>query len=280
MRLEIRHELEYRYSQPVSLEPHTLYLKPRENRSQKLLAFDLLVDPAPRLRADIIDPLDNDAVRVWFGGGATSLRICAVSRIDIDRSNPFDYAADPAFSKLQTPYAATTAAVLRPYLEGLSVIAPQVAAFSQEIAARTGPSVIAFLPELCRSIAAAFQVIHRADGAPWTALKVLEDRRGACRDLTVFFMECCRAQGLAARFVSGYFEGDPGTPENELHAWAEVYVEGGGWRGFDPTSGLAVTDSYAAIAAAYAPEQVSPVIGSFRGSAQSALQTRVRIKRV
>ncbi|MEO0770789.1 MAG: 4Fe-4S binding protein, partial [Cyanobacteria bacterium J06649_4] len=35
---------------------------------------------------------------------------------------------------------------------------------------------------------------------------------------------------------------------HDLHAWAEVYIPGGGWRGFDPTLGLAVGDRHIAIA--------------------------------
>jgi hypothetical protein len=33
--------------------------------------------------------------------------------------------------------------------------------------------------------------------------------------------------------------------------WAEVYVDGGGWRGFDPTTGLAVGDNHIAVARAH-----------------------------
>ena len=42
------------------------------------------------------------------------------------------------------------------------------------------------------------------------------------------FMEVCRAVGIAARFVSGYQEGDTEQQSRDLHAWVEVYLPGAG----------------------------------------------------
>ena len=84
------------------------------------------------------------------------------------------------------------------------------------------------------------------------------------------FVAVCRAVGLAARFVSGYQEGDLESDQpNDLHAWAEVYIPGGGWRGFDPTLGLAVGDRHVAIAAAADPKQAAPVSGTLRSASQA-----------
>lgn len=291
MRFKIRHEIEYRYSKPVHLEPHTFYLKPLENRGQTFLASDLSIDPPPRLRSQIIDPFGNDASLAWFGGPTDFLRILSQHTVEVNRPNPFDFLIEPDFVALPARYSPATRSALSLYLgnpcnsdggtvnDALSPD-PAVLNFSNSAAAQVGGSVLAFLPELSRTIAGSFKKIHRAEGGPWPAARVLAEKQGACRDLTVLFMECCRVQGLAARFTSGYFDGDPDFPENELHAWAEVFVQGGGWRGFDPTAGLAVCESHVTIASAHLPEAVSPVIGTFRGDAQSTLTTRVQIKRI
>jgi transglutaminase-like putative cysteine protease len=76
-------------------------------------------------------------------------------------------------------------------------------------------------------------------------------------------MEVCRAVGLAARFVSGYQEGDSDAEQLDLHAWAEVYLPGGGWRGYDPIQGLVVADRHVALVASTLPRYTAPVVGNF-----------------
>ena len=87
-------------------------------------------------------------------------------------------------------------------------------------------------------------------------------------------MACCRSIGLAARFVSGYLYGNV-LQENDLHAWAEVYLPGAGWRGFDPTEGQAVGNNHVYLAASGEPQSIAPLSGTFRGRARSLLTTEV-----
>jgi len=61
---------------------------------------------------------------------------------------------------------------------------------------------------------------------------------GSCRDFAPLFMETAKCLGLASRFVSGYLYAPLMSAQvGSTHAWAEVYLLGGGWKGFDPTIG-------------------------------------------
>jgi transglutaminase-like putative cysteine protease len=125
---------------------------------------------------------------------------------------------------------------------------------------------VPFLARLVETICERFKVIHREKGGPWPPATTIEQRQGACRDLAALFIDICRSVGLAARFVSGYQEGDADQDKRYMHAWAEVYLPCAGWRGFDPTHGLAVTDRHVAVAAAADPQHATPVTATFRGS--------------
>ena len=77
--------------------------------------------------------------------------------------------------------------------------------------------------------------------------------------------------GLAARFVSGYyFDENPKLPD--LHAWVEVYIPGGGWRGFDPSLGLACYGHHIALATGASAAGAAPIQGTFKGYAQSEMK--------
>jgi transglutaminase-like putative cysteine protease len=111
----------------------------------------------------------------------------------------------------------------------------------------------------------------------------LQKNSGSCRDFATLFIEACRCLGLAARFVSGYMLGGAATGVGaSTHAWAEVYLPGGGWKGFDPTLGLLTTTQHVPVAVSRHSEHAMPVTGSFvgPGSAFLGIEVDVRVEEI
>ena len=81
----------------------------------------------------------------------------------------------------------------------------------------------------------------------------------------MLMVECCRSVGLPARFTSGYQLIDPPPADYDLHAWAEIYLPGAGWRGFDPSSGSEINERYIVLASSSKPELTAAVSGNFTG---------------
>jgi len=151
--------------------------------------------------------------------------------------------------------------------------------FAATLAAESGWASLAFLDRLNWTLFARMKHDIRVVGAAWTPAQTLAAGGGACRDVTALFMAACHSLGIAARFVSGY-QAHADTPDGQrhLHAWPEAFLPGLGWRGFDPTHGLAAIDGHVALCAAPNQAATMPVDGGFYADGMTAtLEYKVRI---
>ena len=264
MRITISHQIQYRYSRPVFLEPHILRLRPRTDATQQLLSFHLAISPQPAGRAENNDHGGAVSTFAWFEGATDHLTVRADSVTNTLRANPFEFIlASERFAALPMKYDTAERTALETY------VAPEpagaVTEYAGKILRECGGGTLDFISRLNMAIFENIHRIQRAEGAAWEAERTLTRGEGSCRDLTMLFIGCCRAAGLAARFVSGYAAGAPEETEKELHAWAEVYLPGGGWRGFDPARGVACALDHVAICSSAGPDSAAAVTGAIRG---------------
>jgi len=276
---EITHETTYAFGRSVFLEPHILRLRPRCDGSQRVIGFEVTIEPRPAGLSGSLDLEGNAVMHAWFEGVTRSLMVNSVLAVETLRSDPFDFIlSDPTAENLPMIYPTDLRARLLPYCSR-DRAEDVVAQFAKSIATDAGQKTLPFLMALSQRIHALCQVTTREGGDPQPPEVTLVERQGACRDVTVLFMAACRAQGIASRFVSGYQEGEPAQTDHRLHAWAEVYLPGGGWRGYDPSRGLAVADRHVPVAAGLSPRDATPVTGAFRGTGVSSrLITDIRLR--
>lgn len=286
VRYEITHITTYTYDRPVTLAPHTIRLRPRSDVAQSLQDFSLDITPTPTRLSETVDLDGNAILKAWFADEAlTHFEIKTVSQVETHRSNPFDFILEPWATKLPIRYPNLLFTSLQPYLIGHllnlpGALDPIAAQLAQEIWQEVSGDTISFLSTLNQKIYATCGYQMRDEGAPHPPGITWTQKAGSCRDLAVLFMETCRTVGLAARFVSGYQEGDLDSDDRHLHAWAEVYLPGAGWRGYDPTQGLAVSDRHVAIMSCPHPQESAPVSGAISkgGNVQSHMQYQLLIR--
>lgn len=270
------HRTTYSYSDEVFLEPHTLRLRPRTDPRQAIHHFSVKMVPEPDGTTEGLDVHGNDVVWAWFSSTHSSLEITTSFAVETLRNNPYDFIV-PTYEAVKLPpvYPEPDRAALFPYMNPTGEMPFELA---REVASSVDGEFVLFLRELASRIHATCKTIVRPEGDPLPAVVTLAAREGSCRDLAVLFVEACRAVGVAARFVSGYTADEP-SGLRELHAWGAAYVPGAGWRGYDPTLGLAVTDAHITLAAAASPAGAAPVDGRFRGSpVTSTLSSTIELR--
>jgi transglutaminase-like putative cysteine protease len=281
MLFTINHKTEYRFTRLVFFEPHQLRFQPRNDASQRVLRYDLDIDPTPAGVTTSLDADGNLVTQAWFENLHDRMTIHATAEVETLRENPYDYLLTPDNTRLPVGYQPFEQAQLSLALKRVNVPVPcdPVRELAEKVREAARGELVPFLTRLATTICERFKLVRRETGAPWTAVTTMEQRQGACRDFAVLYIDACRCVGLAARFVSGYQDAYRNMGKRDLHAWAEVYLPGAGWRGYDPTRGLAVAEHHVAVAAAADPQFAAPVTATYRGnSVEAELHTEVRIE--
>jgi transglutaminase-like putative cysteine protease len=276
-RYKILHRTYYNFSGKVWLEPHTLRLRPREGHELRIESSDLKITPSASLRW-YRDVEDNSVAIATFDSHTEQLVIESEVIIQQYNEAPLDFlVADYAIDYPFT-YKAEDMAVLSPYMmtAGQTGKDPLIDWIANIWQPGERIQTYALLQRLGVYIQQTIVYQLREEPGVQSVADTLSRGSGSCRDSAFLFMEAARRLGLAARFVSGYLHAEPSAFNyGSTHAWAEVFLPGAGWKGFDPNIGQVVGSEHTAVAVARLPESVPPVAGSFIGPPATSLDVGV-----
>ncbi|TPG59610.1 transglutaminase family protein [Roseomonas nepalensis] len=255
----LTHVTTYRYDRPVLLGPQTIRLSPAPHAPAVIRRHALTVEPGNHRLLHRRDPQGNPESLAVFDGRVESFTITAALEAELVPVNPFAFLLEGGADRWPFAYEPLLAAELAPNLRppaagaGLAALVPRPAPGREE----TIPALLA----LARRVAGEIRYIRRDEPGVWEAEEVVARGEGSCRDTGWLLVHAFRAMGIAARFCSGYLlDTNEGTAE--LHAWAEAFLPGAGWVGFDPTSGLLAAEFHLPLSAASDPRLAAPVSGT------------------
>ncbi len=287
VRVLIQHRSRYVYPRPALLGPQVVRLRPADHTRARIESYALRIDAGAEHRVHWQrDPNGNHAARVTFRAGSAvdALDLVVELSADISPVNPFDFFVDDRAKQLPFTYPDGLGAELAPYLDtgDPAYRIGRRATKLLETLPSSGNTVDA-LVAINSAINARIAYVIRDEPGVWTPEETLGRERGSCRDVAVLLVAMLRQRGIAARFVSGYLVQltDEGMIPNEprgvgrdvvdLHAWAEAYVPGAGWIGFDATSGLLTGEGHIPLCASASPAHAAPLEGT---SDVAAAETR------
>ena len=264
MLLQISHTTRYSYDQPVDYALQQLRLTPQVVPCQKIVDWDVTLEGGV-IEAFYTDHHGNDVHLVNVDAGGQSISITAAGTVETT-----DTAGIVPLPKNGPPlwYFSRPTALTTPGAE-ISALASQ---------AGKDPNTLNRLHSLSNLIAD--MVSYGKDGTyvATTAEEAVQGGTGVCQDHAHIFISAARASGIPARYVSGYLMMDGQIDQDASHAWAEAYVEGLGWVGFDVSNTQSPDARYVRLAVGRDYHDAAPFSGLRVGDAKETMIVNLQVQ--
>jgi transglutaminase-like putative cysteine protease len=310
VKYQITHTTCYYYSQPVGLCQNEARLQPRIFWRQQCHNSRFDIKPTPMDFSERIDFFGNRVAYFAIQQPHTQLIVTAISEVTIfPRQNNLDLFNQMTWEQVRNLLQETPVQGQSQSQQGQLQLQNQDQAL-EILDARQyvlDSPMVTITPELVDYAQSSFlpnrtlvDVVHNLmqriykdftyDPAFTTIAtplsEVLTFRRGVCQDFAHLAIGCLRANGIAARYISGYVETLPTPGKQRLvgadasHAWFSVYIPGTGWLDFDPTNNTVPLDQHITLAWGRDYADVTPLKGIAFGGGQHTLSVSVDVLRL
>lgn len=263
MMLTIAHDTRYHYGQPAWLVVQALRLWPAPSASQRVRSWRVEVD-GKLLPPTGVDGFGNPVATHAIDRPVSALHLSVRAQVEtFDRSGVHGDDAGglpPMFFLKPTP---------------LTKPSPGIIALAEGSAGEG--SALERLHRLVNAVRDKVDYVSDTTHAGTSAAEAFEAGTGVCQDHAQVLIAAARHAGFPARYISGYLcPMEAGFPAAS-HAWAELFVDGLGWVGFDPANRVSPDEHYVRVACGRDYRDAAPVRGLRRGGDDETLDVSVNI---
>jgi len=265
MRLSVRHTTHYAFSQPVSHGLQRLRLRPKTSHGQHVKSWETDI-VGGRREVEYDDQHNNHTMLISVDPGASAVTITCNGVVD----------------------TADNAGVMGQHIGFM----PLWAYRNQTALTRPGPRMRALIAGLDCDRANPLEVLHSLSRAVLSAVRyeightsvtttaeeAVVAGHGVCQDHAHIFIGCARQLDIPARYVSGYLMMDDRIDQEAGHGWAEAFVEGLGWVGFDISNGICPDPRYIRVATGCDYRAAAPVTGISWGEGETELAVSLAVE--
>lgn len=263
MQLTITHVSEYRYDAPVHYALQRLRLTPVSSVCQTVRNWDVSVDGAS-VEVSYSDHFGNPVHLVSTEGDSHLVRVVASGVVDTeDKAGVFGMHQGfvPLWLYLRETPSTKPGKHLGDLVRGL---APGDDLARMHALMKTVHDTVTYKPG--------------ATDADTTAEKALEAGEGVCQDHAHIMIGAARLLGIPARYVSGYLLMDGQREQTASHAWAETFLPGLGWVGFDAANDVCPDERYVRLANGLSYADAAPISGMRLGQSEETLDVTVSVE--
>jgi transglutaminase-like putative cysteine protease len=265
MRLAIRHSTHYRFAEPVAHGLQRLRLTPKETQGQRILEWHV---EYTGVREELFydDQNFNHVTLVSVEEGVTEVAITCRGIVETeDKAGVIGQHAGhlPLWSFLSQTE--------------LTEPGPQLRQLAATLA-REGGDLVPTLHRLSDMVRERIAYETGKTHVATTAEEALSAGHGVCQDHAHVFIAAARGLGVPARYVSGYLMMDDRIEQEATHAWAETWVKGLGWVGFDVSNGISPDPRYVRVATGRDYRDAAPVTGISFGAVTEDLSVNLAVE--
>lgn len=269
MRLSVHHATRFKFDQPSGHSIHDVRLTPKPATGQRIVSWRI---EGPGKRSEWLDGHNNQVTTFSVAQQHDSVEIVVHGVYEYSGADHWlrygEVPTLPAPFWLRNSALATPDASFDPLIKGL-----------HEKAANPTERV-AVLHEVMGRIGERMTYGTGASTVDTTAAEALARGVGVAQDEAHIFIACCRRLGVPARYVSGYLRND--DPELHVgrtsHSWAEAWVPGLDWVGFDPANGISPRGDSLRVAVGLDYRDAAPVSGRRIGFGEATMTVDATIK--
>jgi transglutaminase-like putative cysteine protease len=283
MHFSIRYLTEYRYEQPVTDNLNALRVRPATTSSQRTDDFIVRLDPETRMHRHV-DYFGTEVME--FGIAEPHDHLVMDVRARVVTAPPAEPPEASWEGLTSTAYAEAAGEFLLP-----TGTEPAAGMLDELIEQSRANTPLATVRLLCELIPDRFVYNPDATYVGSTIEDLMEAGGGVCQDFVHLALVLLRAQGIAARYVSGYLwaapeDGGDDSLEVATHAWLEALMPGEGgrgepvWVGADPTNRRLAGETHVKIGHGRLYADVPPIKGVYRGVAKARHEAAVTMTRL
>ncbi len=269
MRLAVRHRTRYVFDAPMRWIVQSHRLTPSDCAGQRVVEWSVSAEGAV-FGAGFLDGAGDRVSTMTLAGPVEAVEVLVEGLVE----------------------TADTAGVLRDHRETISprcylVETPAVKASAALIALRdrvlaeadaAGAEELGRAHRLAAAVSDAIAWVPGATHAHSTAAEALEQGEGVCQDHAHALIALAHASGLPARYVTGYlFAAEEAAEAEAAHAWAEIFLDGLGWVGFDAANRCCPDDRYIRLGSGRDARDAAPIRGVSRGGGREDMEVAVTV---
>lgn len=266
MLLTVDYRTHYHFTAPQERVMQLLRVTPPSTDGQAVLEWSVETDCDSVIRP-MIDGYGNPAAMLYVTGPLSEMTIGVTGLVQTE---------DTAGLVAGAPEPLPTTVFLRD--TRLTHASAAMIDFAHGLE-RMEEAALGTLHLLNRSLNERFEFQPGVTDATTDAASAFDAHTGVCQDYAHIFSSVARLLGHPARYVSGHlFRRDGLERQPAAHAWAEVWVLGHGWIGFDPANGICPDDAYIRVAVGLDYADAAPAVGSRKGAGEESLEVDVVVR--